>query len=491
MGVIKTQSMKSAIYTYIGVFIGFANSTLLMPNLLDLTQVGLLSLLNSITGLFVGFFALGVPLIVVKLFPHFRDSNQNNYFFSLIFFITIIGSVGGTILYFLLQDVILSEKNAARYFDPFFFGFIILFIGKLLAKNMDAFNRMQYKTVLGTFLENFLLKILIAVLLIIFWYVNGFDFILFFFVYALILSTPGLFHLGYIIYSGEYNFRLNQFWKFGKPYLKEIYTLSLYGLLGTLGSIIILEVDKLMISDMLSVEDNAIYTISFFFGLFVNIPARGLKRIAQTFVSEAWKNNDIKEIRTIYQKSCLNQFLIGLYLFLGVWVNIDYVFQFIPEVYSQGKYVILFIGIGQLADMLTGVNTEIIASSKFYKYNTYFIGSLIVLVIVLNWLLIPPFGIEGAAIASALAMILVNITKFFFLNKKLNFQPLDYNIVLTLLIGLVTLAIIEYTLPHFDNPYWGIFITGSTLTVIYWMPAFTLKISEDINNLIIKLTKIN
>ncbi|MDH5366414.1 MAG: hypothetical protein OEW67_05465, partial [Cyclobacteriaceae bacterium] len=107
MGVIKTQSMKSAIYTYIGVFIGFANSTLLMPNLLDLTQVGLLSLLNSITGLFVGFFALGVPLIVVKLFPHFRDSNQNNYFFSLIFFITIIGSVGGTILYFLLQDVIL------------------------------------------------------------------------------------------------------------------------------------------------------------------------------------------------------------------------------------------------------------------------------------------------------------------------------------------------------------------------------------------------
>lgn len=35
MGVIKTQSIKSAIYTYIGVFLGFANSTLLMPNLLE------------------------------------------------------------------------------------------------------------------------------------------------------------------------------------------------------------------------------------------------------------------------------------------------------------------------------------------------------------------------------------------------------------------------------------------------------------------------
>lgn len=489
MGVIKTQSIKSAIYTYIGVFLGFANSTLLMPNLLETTQVGLLSLLNSLTSIFVAFCGFGVPLITVKLFPQFRNSEKNNYFFSFTLLLTIIGSIIGVLAYLLLQDFILSEKNAARDFTPFLYGFIILFIAKLMARNMDAFNRMLYKTVLGVFLENFLLKILVTILLVTFWYVNGFDFKLLFFLYVIILATAGVFQLCYIIYSGEFNFNLLRFWKFANPFKKDFYSLSVFGLLGTLGSIIVLEVDKLMISNMISSEANAIYTISFFFGLFVNISSRGLKRIAQAFVSDAWKKNDLEVIRSVYRKSCLNQFLIGLYLFLGIWINIDYIFQFIPEVYSQGKYVILFIGIGQLTDMITGVNAEIIASSKFFRYNTYFIGSLIVLVIVLNWLLIPIYGIEGAAIASAVPMIFVNVSRFFFLNRKLNFQPLNHKVFLTLVIGLIALGIIYYVIPHFENPYWGILITGSTLTLLYWIPSLWLNISEDINEMIIKFIK--
>ena len=490
MGVIKSQSIKSTIYTYIGVFIGFINSTLLMPRLLSKEQVGMLSLVNSLAGLFVGFFALGVPLIAVKLFPTFRNpQNKHNGFFSFMFLMTVIGTISGILIYILFEDYLLTEKNDARNFSPFFLGFCILFIAKLAFKNFDSFIRMMYKTVLGAFLEGFIIKILATTLLLSFWYYQGYDFKIFFLLYVSALAIPGIVQGLYIFFIREFSLDFRRFSTFASSMKQELITLSIYGLLGTLGSIVVLEVDKLMISNMIGLEATGIYSIAFFFGLFINIPARGLKRVAQALVSDLWRNNDVKSIQSIYRKSCNNQFLLSLYLFLGVWLNIDYVFQFLPEGYSDGKYVILFIGLGQLADMITGVNTEIIASSKYYRFNTYFIGSLIVLVVLFNYLLIPPFGIEGAAMASALAMILVNGSKFFFLNYKLNFQPLNSGIVKILVIGIASLLIIQFALPVFDNPFVGILTTGTLLTILYWVPSLLLGISEDINQIVQKYIK--
>ena len=121
MGIIKTQTIKSGIYTYLGVFIGFANSTLLMPNLLNKEQVGLLSLVNSLSGLFVGFFALGVPLIAVKLFPKFRNpETQHEGFFSFTLLMTIIGSLLGISVYLLFENQLILEKTQQKNLLHFF-----------------------------------------------------------------------------------------------------------------------------------------------------------------------------------------------------------------------------------------------------------------------------------------------------------------------------------------------------------------------------------
>lgn len=490
MGIIKTQTIQSSIYIYIGVFVGFANSALLIPNLLEVEQVGLINLINSISGLFVGFCALGVPLIAVKLFPRYRDyQSQHHGFFSFVFIVTILGFIIGIVAYLLFENQLLSEKNDARFFKPFFISFCFLFGAKLVFKNFDAYLRMTHRTVLGAFLDNFVWKIFITILLVSYWYTSHFKFEYFFVFYIGILSIPGLFQVMYILYKKEFNLKIQTFINFKYFNRTKIATLSIYGLLGTLGSIIVLEVDKLMISNMMDLEATGIYSIAFFFGLFINIPARGLKRVAQVIVSDLWKDNKVAEIRQLYRKSCLTQFLVGSYLLLGIWINIDYVFSFLPTAYANGKYVILFIGAGQLADMMTGVNTEIIASSKFYKYNTYFIGSLIALVVLFNWLLIPLWGIEGAAIASASSMIIVNLTKFFFLNRKINFQPLNSKFIITVILSFTSYALIYFLVPKFDNPFFGILVTGSTLTVIYWLPAYVFRISEDINNVIDKYTK--
>ena len=43
-----------------------------------------------------------------------------------------------------------------------------------------------------------------------------------------------------------------------------------------------------------------IYYTLFYYGIFVSIPARPLKRISTAVLAEAWKNNDILKKKNLY-----------------------------------------------------------------------------------------------------------------------------------------------------------------------------------------------
>src|SRR5690606_10898250 len=115
---------------------------------------------------------------------------------------------------------------------------------------------------------------------------------------------------------------------------------------------------------------------------------------------------------SVYRKSCINQLLIGLLLFIGIWANIDNIFKMLPAGFEVGKYVILFISLGYLIEMSTGLNGVILSTSKYYKYDSYFFIALIFITITSNYFLIPIWGITGSAIASALTLLFFNLFRF-------------------------------------------------------------------------------
>ena len=485
MGIIRTQAIKSTVFIYLGVFLGFLNAAVLMPFLLTTEEIGLISLLAAYSNVFSNVFAFGLPLITIKLFPKFRESvgSYHNGFFSFSAAMTIIGAASGIVVFLLIKDVLISGKNSAGQFAPFIYTFIVLFILRLTFKNFDPLIRMLYNTVLGSFTENFLLKFIISGTLVLFWLIQDYDFTILFILYAFALCSPGIVSLFYLIKEGEINFEFSKFKKHAAKLKKEMASLGLYGLLGSAGGIIVLEVDKMMVGNLLGTSETGIYTTAFFFGLFVSIPSKGIKRVSAVVVADAWHSEDLTTIKSVYYKSCLNQFLFATYLFLGVWLNIDYIFEILPKEYSLGKYVVLFVGLAQVFDMLTGTNNEIISSSKHYRWNTYFTASLILLVVLLNYLLIPIYGITGAGLASCLAIMAINIGRYIFLNRILKYQPFDLKILIILICGLVCYALGTFFIPELSNPYLNILLQGSVLTLIYWPVLLVLKISEDVDSI--------
>ena len=71
----------------------------------------------------------------------------------------------------------------------------------------------------------------------------------------------------------------------------------------------------------------------------------------------------------------MNQLLIGGFLFILIWGNVNNIFQIMPhgEIYQKGKYVIFLIGISKVFDAATGINAAILSYSKYYYYLLIFI----------------------------------------------------------------------------------------------------------------------
>lgn len=479
MGIIKKQSIVATIINYIGVLVGFFNSAVLLPALFSSEEVGLLGFLTSLTAIFATIATFGIPLITGKMFPAFRSEDGNNGFFTL----TVVGSVFGIAIglatYFLLENWIISENNNAKDFSYFALIFSVVFAARLLYKNFDSYLRMLYQTVIGAALDNLGTKTIILIGLSLVWFIPGISFTAIFILYGIALAFPGIVLLFYLL-KQNISFNPSKFKKRLGGQKRAMLLLGLFGILGGIGSTIVIEVDRIMVSNMLGLSATGIYQVAFFFGAFISIPSRGLKRISTVIVADAFEEDDLDKIQTIYQKSCVNQLLIAGYLFLGIWFSISSIFTFMKPEYAAGLYVVLFIGLSQLVDMATGISAEILTVSKYYSYNTYFALVLVVLVVLLNFIFIPIWGINGAAFASFIAMVLINALRFIFLYWKFKLQP--FNLKMLINLGLIALIFLGMSFfPNLGNPILTILVSGSIITLVYWFLAYQLELSHDIN----------
>ena len=138
--------------------------------------------------------------------------------------------------------------------------------------------------------------------------------------------------------------------------------------------------------------------------------------------------------------------------------------------------------------MMSGVNAEILATSAKYKLNVYFNLGLAGLLVLFNLFFIEEWGITGAAAASALAMLIVNGVRWFYLKRKYDLQPFSLDVVKVLLIGGVLLCLVSFiTIPLGAIPL--LLVYFFSITIVYWGIIFRLNLSEDIKEWVLKMKR--
>ena len=486
MGIIIKQSIKGSFWSYLGVVIGFITTSYLYPNYLTTETVGLFGLISAYTVLLSEFSALGFHAVTARLFPYFRNEKKgHNGFVFILIIVILIGFLLVTSAFYILKPwIIESNIEKSKIFADYIYLLLPLTLFTLLYNQFDIYNKLLYDAVFGTFLQEFLqrIMILIVTLLYAFHIINLNQFII---AFACVLCLKGLVLLLYLLIKGDISI-MPQLSFLNNNLISEMISVALYGILAGIGGSIVFSIDKIIINQMLGLASTGVYTIAFFFGTLVIIPSRTLIRISGTLIAEAFKKNDLKYISEIYHKSCLTQLIIGAFIFGGIWLNIENIISILGPEYNEARWVIFFIGLGYLVDMTTGANGQIIAYSKHYKVALLFILILIVLVIILMYILVPKWGITGGAIAIAFSIIMNNIMRALFLKVKYDMQPFVWKFLV-----IIGVAIFAYTissiLPIQKKILPDILFRSSVFTVIYTILIFRLKVSNDINQALLKI----
>jgi O-antigen/teichoic acid export membrane protein len=480
LGIIVNQSVKGTIYTYLGVVLGFATTGILLPRIYSTDQVGLIKIIVAYATLVAQFGTLGFNGVAIRLFPFFKDPKSNHHGFLSLTLIT--GLTGflitlGLFLIFKNWFVEFSSEKSALLIEYLNYLIVLIFF-QIFFILLDGYYTALLNSIHGTFLREVFQRILIITGIGCF-YFDLIDFHQFIVVYIVSMSVPTVFILFTLIRAGEFSLKTD-FNFLQKPILTSVGVMALFSILNGFSMIIIQTVDTIMVNGMIGLSATGVYSVCFFFGIFVSLPARAILKISNIVSAGAWKNNDIKLLRDIYEKSCITLFIIGLLMFLGLWVNIENIFKILGPDYASGRWVIFFIGLGSLIDMSTGANSSILGSSPYYKVQTAFIVVLVISLIATNLLLIPTFGITGAAIGGAVSLTILNLLRFLYLWYKFNLQPFNYKFVVVGLVGISAWYISSF-LPELSNFIADIFVRSSLLTVLFCLPVYLLKISPDIN----------
>lgn len=484
MKAIQKQTLYNSITAYLGIVLGYINVGILFPFILTPEQVGLYSVIAAVGNIASNFVKFGTPYIIIRYFPFFKDDASGRARFNgFQLFLIAVGAA-----FFLLAFALLKPHIVERYTveAPLFASYHHLVVPftlfMLLFELFYSFCRANYYTVAAGFARDLLFRAAIFMLIIGYHY-GVVSFEQFIWIYAFVYALPTGFLMAYLIIKKEFpvSFRFG-----GLTHIKEMLVYGAFVSLGSLSTVLINDLDKIMITDLVGLDSAGIYAIAAFFGSVIVTPARSLNMIAGPVIAQFMKDGDMDKIARVYQKSSINLLVSGLFIFIGLYINLPNIFEILPTAYGAGYYVIVFIGLSKIFEMATGTNGEIIMNSKYFRYDLFFNILLVILAVFTNLLLIPLYGITGAAMATAISILLYNSIKSLFVLWKFGIHPFTKKTLYCLVLGAFVLGV-NYLLPRWEPWPLDLVIRSVVATVIYLPLCYWLNISPDINDMVGKI----
>ena len=274
---------------------------------------------------------------------------------------------------------------------------------------------------------------------------------------------------------------------------RDWFVYSGYIFLSAFAASILIDIDKSMISQFLTIENVAYYSIGAFIAALVDIPSRGLFQIINPMVSEVLSKNNFQRLKNLLEKSALNLFLVSGLIFLLINLNISDLYKIIEKLYNTDSYsvgipIVLIISISKLISSTTGCINSIISNSKYYYYILFFSFGSAIVVFILNIYFISFYGIIGAAISTLIVLTVFNFLKLILVYNKFKIHPFNKNFLKILLL-IVSIYFITSLINFNMNPYFQITLRSILILFVYLFVLFYFNLSEDIKKLMIDIKK--
>ena len=482
MGLVQKDALRTTVISSFGLILGYLNKGLFFLLIFSTEQIGVVNLVFSLGVLFAQFSNFGAVYSIWKFFPFFKNKANNHHgFLSFSLLITFLGVVLVTFFFLVFRSNIedIYESKSPLFLD-FYLWVIPLGIGYLMYLVFEVYLRSLFKNVISVLAMDVVLRLVVSLLLLLFW-LDWIDFEDFVVAHSLVFFVPPLILIIYLKYLGELFLNPTKI-NISKRFKKIIFNYSAFNYMNTLGRVLVNALDVIMIAQFIGLKATGVYTTVVFLTSALQVPYKSLVRVSSPLISEHWKNRDFSGMRMLYRQVSSVSLVIGLGLFIMTWVNIDFLFSFLKPEFSEGIWVFFFLMMGRLLDMYFGLNGHIFTSSKKYRYDLIFTFSLIGIVYFLNLYLIPIYGITGAAISTAMALILYNLGRLLFVYFAYAIHPFTWRQFLIIILGITSIIVI-INIPMFDLNVWIQFVLRTFITgLIFFGTILVLNLEPETKN---------
>jgi O-antigen/teichoic acid export membrane protein len=194
------------------------------------------------------------------------------------------------------------------------------------------------------------------------------------------------------------------------------------------------------------------------------------------------------KVENLFKRAGINILIVAVGMWLLIVLNMHNAVLLLNKGYESVTWLVVILSLGKLVDMGTGLNNEMISISKHYKFNFYISLVLVGLIFVFNRLLIPMYGVYGAALGTTLALVCFNIAKFIFLWNKMRLQPFSRGSIWVIVAGVVA-GVVGYWLPFLFNPFADVAVRSGVILLLYGVLLIVFKPSEDLNHFLASVRK--
>jgi len=249
-------------------------------------------------------------------------------------------------------------------------------------------------------------------------------------------------------------------------------------LLGTaLLSVMILSMDTLILGYFKTPEVVGLYNAAYPLAFFISIPLYAAALIYTPIATGLYAQHSIAELRrsfTVLNKwgaSLTLPFFLVLFLFPEAVLGL----LFGPE-YLVAAPALRILSIGFIVNNLFGPNQSIMLAYGDSRFIMWAVLLTAVINVIMNIILIPPLGIVGAAIASAVSLVLAKAIWCIRTYLISGAQPLSKKLVKPVMASAVLALLFKVTL-------------GNLFTVTLWMLPLLFVLYYVIYGLVVMLTR--
>ncbi len=486
MGIVLNQSLKNTIITYIGFAIGGISTIFLFPSILGKTYYGLSNYILSCANVIMPLFAIGMQNTLVKFYSQCKTEKEQNQFLSFSVVFPLVLTIPLLLLGLFFYDEIslfVTKKN------PIVKEFIYLipFIGLCMAyfEIFYAWARVHMHSVFGNFIKEVGLRLfsLVALVGMYLGWITAIEFI---------YLTAGIYFVALLI-TMLYAFKVKKpDFQLSIPHnVKGILEYTFYIILSGSVANLLLDGDKIMLNQYMDIGNIAFYSVATYIALVISVPSRAMHQIVYPITAKLMHENKHDELNDLYKKTSLNLQIVGGFVMLCIFVNIDQLYEMLPKDYAGGIWIVFIIGISKYFDLILGNNNAIIFNSKYYRMVLFLGLMLVFFTIVLNRIFIPLYGITGSAIATLLSITIYSVAKLMFVVNRMHLYPFTIQTVYSIIITAI-LFLLFYFWKFPFHPILGIVLKSILVTILYVYINYRFSISKEINqvlNTVIKKIK--